>query len=188
MTWEVVEDEMDFHFAAQEIERRLGVSRGAAQVKLREFCASGVVRSWKKPYLDIGGGRVQPMAPEWEPALPSEWKTREVDLVADEDGYNVVRVSKADLDYQIGKTGTQQCIEVPIVPPPPKQQKTSRQRRSPTKLDHAKAAVRELWLNGRPKTETDKEALRQLGDELNRRGIRGISDTTLLRALGRRAD
>jgi hypothetical protein len=187
----IVGDEMHFYFAVQEIERRLGFSRGAAEKRLRELCASGEVRSWKKPYLDVGGGYAQAMAPEWERVLPSQWKTHEVDLTPDANGYeNCVRVSKVDLEQQIGKTGTQECIEVnaPITAPPPRQRKAPRQRRSPTKLDQAKAAVRELGLNSRPEAETAKEALRKLGDGLNRRGIRGISDTTLRRALGLRAD
>ena len=44
------EDQTSFYSAAQEIERRFGLSPGAAQAKLRELCASGEVRSVKQPY------------------------------------------------------------------------------------------------------------------------------------------
>jgi hypothetical protein len=94
-------DQLDFYFAVHEIERRLGLSRGAAQAKLREFCASGVVRSWKRSYLIV---QDEPEAGQQERILPSEWRSREVDLVTDAGGYkNFVDVSKADLDQQIGK-------------------------------------------------------------------------------------
>jgi hypothetical protein len=96
------DDRMDFHFAVQEIEHRLGLSRGAAQAKLRELCASGVVRSWKRPY-EIVENYALPVG-EPERVLPSEWKSREVDLATDADGYkNFVDVSKLDLEQQIGK-------------------------------------------------------------------------------------
>jgi hypothetical protein len=91
------DDQLAFFFAAQEIGRRLGLSPGAAQAKLRERCASGDVRSWKEPYSMVGG---QPQG-EGPPVLiePSEWKVREVDLAAEVDGCkNFVNVSKIDLE------------------------------------------------------------------------------------------
>jgi hypothetical protein len=156
----IVGDEMHFYFAVQEIERRLGFSRGAAEKRLRELCASGEVRSWKKPYLDVGGGYAQPMAPEWERVLPSEWKTREVDLAADADGYeNCVRVSKVDLEQQIGKTGTQRCIEVPIVP----------SRRSRWQQERVVEVMCKLWgPNWVPEGKLDAELLRELANACDR--------------------
>ena len=94
------DDRMGFHFAVEAIEHRLGFSRGAAQAKLRELCASGVVRSWKQSY-EIVGNQALPVG-EPEQVLPTEWKSREVDLAADAGGYNnFVDVSKVDLEYQI---------------------------------------------------------------------------------------
>jgi hypothetical protein len=46
---------LSFYTASQEIERRLGLSKGAAQKKLREACASGDPRSRKQPYAWING-------------------------------------------------------------------------------------------------------------------------------------
>lgn len=94
------DDRINFSFAVQEIGHRLGLSPGAAQAELRELCANGVVRSWKRPY-SIVEGEAEDMGP-LERVLPSEWKSREVDLGTDVDGYkNFVDVSKADLEQQI---------------------------------------------------------------------------------------
>lgn len=94
------DDRLSFHSAAQEIERRLSLSPGAAQTKLRELCASGVVRSWKEPYSMVGN-QPQGEGPP-EQIEPSEWKSREIDLATDADGCNYfVNVNKDDFDYQV---------------------------------------------------------------------------------------
>jgi hypothetical protein len=80
------EARLSFYFAVEEIERRRGISRGAAQRTLREWCASGDIRSWKQPY-SLVRGEPQEEGP-WERIEPSEWKTREVDLTTDADGCN----------------------------------------------------------------------------------------------------
>ena len=107
------EDRIDFYFAAQEIERRFGLSPGEAQVKLREFCASGVVRSWKQPYLIEGCYVTRLPEEERERVLPSEWKIREVDLAPEVDGYGIfVDVSKVDLERQIGRGPNRRDAEI----------------------------------------------------------------------------
>lgn len=45
-----LDETLNFHFAAKEIERQFGLSSDAAQAKLRELCAAGMVRTWKRPY------------------------------------------------------------------------------------------------------------------------------------------
>jgi hypothetical protein len=86
---------LSFYFAAQEIEERLGLSRGAAQAKLREACATGEVRSLKQPYVMI---IFQPvMKGPRERIKPSEWRLDEIDLMIDADGYAYfVDVSERD--------------------------------------------------------------------------------------------
>jgi hypothetical protein len=79
-----------FDFAVQEIECCLGLSTGAAQARLRELCASGLVRSW--------WARAPLMGPP-SPIRPSEWKIEEVDLSTIFRGDVVV--SKTDLEQQI---------------------------------------------------------------------------------------
>jgi hypothetical protein len=68
-----IDDWVNFHEAAHDIERRLRTSPGEAQAKLRELCASGVVRSWKEPYSFVAR---EPQG-EGPPVLiePSEWLT-----------------------------------------------------------------------------------------------------------------
>jgi hypothetical protein len=92
------EEKIGFYLAAEEIRGRLGLSRGAAEKKLRELCASGEVRSWKQPYT-IVRGEPQGEGPP-ERIVPSEWRTVEVDLAIDADGCeNFVNVSKEDFEY-----------------------------------------------------------------------------------------
>jgi hypothetical protein len=114
---------LDFYFAAQEVERCLGLSPGAAQAKLRELCASGVVRSWWE----------LPMGPPVQ-IKPSEWKSREVDLetrvpatlknqpasllpggityISGMSQGGIVVVSKIDLDQQIAEEDPSRDAEI----------------------------------------------------------------------------
>src|SRR5262249_8686067 len=85
-------DQLAFFFGAQEIERSLDMTPGAAQAKLRKLCSSGKVRSWRKPYSMLNG------EPQGECIEPSEWRRREIDLMTDSDGCSYfVDVSKTDL-------------------------------------------------------------------------------------------
>jgi hypothetical protein len=169
-----MDDRLAFFFAAQEIERRLGFSPGAAQARLRELCASGVVRSWKEPYSIVGG---QPEG-EGPPELiePSEWRVREVDLASDADGcMNFVNVSKIDFDHwlnghQASKSGG----------------------RSTPKRAWAKLAISKLWPDGIKKPVSNAQIENEVLDWLkgywkreNRRSVE-ISRDTILRAAGRK--
>ena|SRR5215470_17337834 len=86
-----------FYVSDERVAKHLDLSRGAAQAKLREACASGVVRSWKKPYAFNGEGLVEEQG-EWELIAPSEWKANEIDLMTDADGCQFfVSVNEVDL-------------------------------------------------------------------------------------------
>ena len=79
-------DPISFYHAYLRIEERLGLSRGASQAKLRELCASGIVRLWKQPWAYRKGSfELETQGPE-ESILPSEWRSREIDLMTDTDG------------------------------------------------------------------------------------------------------
>jgi hypothetical protein len=94
------DDLLDFSLAAKLIQSRLTASLGAAEAKLREFCATGVVRSWKSPYSMVGF-EPQGEGPQ-EMIEPSEWRHREIDLMTDKDGcHYFVDVSVSDLNYQL---------------------------------------------------------------------------------------
>jgi hypothetical protein len=88
-----------FHEAVNEIKHQLRVSPGEAQVKLRQLCASGKIRSQKEPYSIING-RWQDEGPP-EGIEPSEWRDHEIDMMTDSDGCKYfVRVSKEDFWHQ----------------------------------------------------------------------------------------
>jgi len=88
-----------FHEAVNEIKRQLRVSRGEAEVMLRQRCASGKVKSQKEPY-SIVNGRWQGEAPP-ELIEPHEWYDHEIDMMTASDGCKYfVRVSKEDFWHQ----------------------------------------------------------------------------------------
>jgi hypothetical protein len=94
-------DKKSFYIAAKEIREWLGFSPGAAQAKLRELCAGGVVRSWRQPF-SMAGREPQGEGPP-ERIEPSAWRTNEIDLMTDADGCSYfVDVSTVDLDAQLG--------------------------------------------------------------------------------------
>jgi hypothetical protein len=87
---------LSFYIAANEIERRLGVSGGVAMRKLRDACASGDVRSQRQPYNPATGIEEGPP----ETVKPSDWRRDEVDLECDADGCRYfVDVDEADFRY-----------------------------------------------------------------------------------------
>jgi hypothetical protein len=95
----------DFHAAVQEMQQRLVMSRGGAQAELRQLCASGQVRSRKQPYT-IVNCEPQPEGPE-ERIEPSEWRSREIDLMTDTDGCSYfVDVSKEDFRHWLAQQET----------------------------------------------------------------------------------
>jgi hypothetical protein len=99
-------DEIAFLFAVREIERRLGLPPGAAESKLREWCASGDVRSWSRPYSWVNG-RPQEEG-DRERVEPSAWRSREIDLMIDSNGCEYfVEVSSVDLEHQLHRLAAQ---------------------------------------------------------------------------------
>jgi hypothetical protein len=97
----------NFHFAAQDIIAKLGVSRGISHRMLRELCASGDVRAILVSYWN--GMDPRPI----RLIKPSEWRTTELDMedgglyeeVPDEEGEeaNGVEVSQDDLEYWLAQ-------------------------------------------------------------------------------------
>jgi hypothetical protein len=166
------------HFlsAAEEIHKQLGLSRGAAQKRLREVCASGEIRAWKEPYsLTVRGEPQGEGPPEFVNA--AEWRATEVDQATDEDGCHYwVRLSEEDFKYWFS------------------QRKTPRAKPLPRKLALAKEAISDLWPDGIPETITNKEIEKQVGEwiaeDCKRKSMRRqpeISRDTILRAAGRKA-
>ena len=96
-------DKKSFYIAANEIGQRHSLSPGAAQTKLRELCASGLVRSWRQPYSMVNGVPEGEGPPER--IEPIAWRRNEIDLMTDADGCSYfVDVSMVDLDAQLGPT------------------------------------------------------------------------------------
>ena len=92
------DDWLDFHYAANEIKAKLGVSLGKAQAMLRQVCATGEVRSQKQPYITVGHEAEGQGPPER--IEPSEWREHEIDLMTTYDGcWYMVNVSKSDFGY-----------------------------------------------------------------------------------------
>jgi hypothetical protein len=67
--------------------------------------------------------------------------------------------------------------------PPSRQEKTPKRK---WRLDELTPVVNEMFPGGPPKDRPTVELVWQLGNELKQRGIRGVSVTTMERALGRR--
>ena len=89
------EDQMDFHFAVQAIERRLGIQPRGCTGKLRKLCASGVVRSWKQPYSIVGSESKKKVRQNG--SSRANGRAEKLTLPTDVDGYdNLVDVSKLD--------------------------------------------------------------------------------------------
>ena len=162
------DDWLDFHEAARDVERRLRMSPGEAQAKLRELCASGAVRSWKEPYSLVAR---QPQGEGPSKRIePSEWRQREIDLMTDSDGCKYfVSISKTDLLAWLDKKAVGKPKPVGKRP-----------------RDVAKQAINELWPNGIPDTLTNGSLVKKVGDWLKQHNVRDISRETILRAAGLR--
>jgi hypothetical protein len=103
---------LNFHYAANEIKAKLGVSIGKAQSQLRQLCANGEIRSQKQPYVVVYH-EAQMQGPP-ERIEPSEWRDREVDLMTDNYGcWYFVDVNKDDFQYWLN----QQKAEAKEIPP-----------------------------------------------------------------------
>jgi hypothetical protein len=174
----MMRDEPYIHFlsAAEEIHKQLELSRGAAQKRLREVCASGDIRVWKEPYSSTVRGEPHGEGPP-EFVNAAEWRATEVDQATDEDGCHYwVRLSEEDFEYWLS------------------QQKKPRAKPLPRKRALAKQAISELWADGIiPETVTNKEIEKQVGEwiaedckQKNMRRQPEISRDTILRAAGRK--
>jgi hypothetical protein len=172
-----MDDQLALLFAAQQIERSLGMSPGASQAKLRELCRSGEVRSWREPY-SMRNGEPQGEGPP-ERIEPSEWRQREIDLMTDNDGCKFfVSVSKTDLEYWLKA----------------KQDHKAAPSRKRPKRDLAEKAINDLWPNGIPKELLRKQIKKVVSnwitDYCKRKNIPKpiVSDDTILRAAGRKGN
>jgi len=163
------DDWLDFLEAASNIERSLRISPGAAQSKLREICASGVVRSRKEPYSFVARqpqGEGPPVHIE-----PSEWRQREIDVMTDRDGCKYwVDVSKIDLEHSLNR-----AVKSDV-----------QKKRGSRKLDLAKRAIKHLWPDGVPDDLLNKQIQKEVSAYLKQHGSPNISRETILRAAGKK--
>jgi hypothetical protein len=158
---------LSFYTATQEIERRLGMSRGVAQKTLRELCSSGAIRSQKQPYTTVNSAP-QGEGP-WERIEPSEWRDREIDLMTDADGCRyLVDVSENDF---------RQWLD---------QEDAPERQSGPRKRGLAKQAVDALWPKGVPPHLSNKEVEQEVADHMKIKGLTPPSNDTILRAAGRK--
>jgi hypothetical protein len=89
---------LPFHEAVNATQRELGVSRGKAEMMLRQPCSTGEIWSQKEPYSIVND--------EWHGAGPpegidrQEWFDHDIDRMTDEYGCNYfVSVEKSDFQY-----------------------------------------------------------------------------------------
>jgi hypothetical protein len=168
---------IDFHFAVGEARKRLGLSRGAAEKKLQDACASREIRTWKEPYSLTARGEPQGEGPPvFVPA--AEWRATEVDQATDEDGCHYwVRISKEDFEFWLDQQ-----------PKPRPKPAWSQPKRA-----LALQAIDILWPDGIPNTVPNKQLEKQVGERIaedcKRRNLRmpEISRDTILRAARRKA-
>jgi hypothetical protein len=159
---------IDFYVAAVEIEGRFDLSKGAAEKKLREACASGDLRSWKQPYAR-DNGKLRWQGP-WERILPSEWRLREIDLMSTPDGCNyLVRVSEDDFRRWLSSLAQ------------PRKHRNTRHKRT-----SASQAIAALWPAGIPEGVVAKEIVRKVSNWLKAQDLSEVSGDTILRAAGRK--
>jgi hypothetical protein len=154
---------LTFYEAVNEIMRHLSVSRGEAEVTLRQLCASGKLWSQKQPYSIVKG--------EWhgegppERIMPSEWRDREIDMMTDSDGCNYsVRVEKLYFQTWLNQQKTKTV--------PPQQQRIIKY-------------LKEWYPNGVPPDCSKKDLLfrlRECGDP----NLKSLDAKTLRSALGKR--
>jgi hypothetical protein len=161
------EEWLDFYTAAQEIQQRLGMSRGGAQKTLRELCGTGEVRSQKQPYTMVN--REPQTEGPTERIQPSEWRGLEVDLMTDADGCKyLVEVSENDFRHWLDQEGS------------PERQSGPRPR------DLGKQAVKALWPKGVPAYLSNTDIEKAVVEWLKTKGLKVPSRETILREAGRR--
>ena len=162
-------DWLNFYFAANEIEQRLGVSGGMAMRMLRQACASGDVRSRRQPCNPATGIDEGPH----EPVKPSDWTRGEVDLEFDADGCGYfVDVDEDDFRYWLNSATKNNAQKVT--------------NRGSSKRRLAEAAINKLWSGGIPSNVLNKEIEKAVGEWLKQQGLAQVSRDTILRAAGKK--
>ena len=160
---------LNFYFAANEIEQRLGVSGGMAMRMLRQACASGDVRSRRQPCNPATGIDEGPH----EPVKPSDWTHRQLDLECDADGCGYfVDVDEDDFRYWLNSATKNNAQKVT--------------NRGSSKRRLAEAAINKLWSGGIPSNVLNKEIEKAVGEWLKQEGLAHISSDTILRAARRK--
>ena len=160
---------LNFYFAANEIEQRLGVSGGMAMRMLREACASGDVRSQRQPCNPATGIDEGPP----EPVKPSDWTQHQVDLECDADGCGYfVDVDEDDFRYWLNGATKNNAQKVT--------------NRGSPKRRLAEQAIKKLWPGGIPSNLLNKEIEKAVGDWLKQQGLAQVSHETILRAAGKK--
>jgi hypothetical protein len=162
------EEWITFYDASHEVEQTFGISRAAAQKRLRQACADQLITSRKAPYEKDAG-----LYPTefWSPVAPGEWRQREVDYDGpDKDGCEIV-VMLREADYRHWLSGLSGTRSVP--------------NRSP-KQDLVKRIIKDIWPDAIPPGILNKQIEKQVSDRLEQQGHPHISRDTILRAAGRK--
>jgi hypothetical protein len=160
---------LNFYFAANEIEQRLGVSGGMAMRMLRQACASGDVRSRRQPCNPATGVDEGPH----EPVKPSDWTRGEVDLEFDAHGCGYfVDVDEADFRYWLNSATKNNAQKVT--------------NRGSPKRRLAEHAIKKLWPGGIPSNLLNKQIEKEVADWLKQQDLAQVSPDTILRAAGKK--
>jgi hypothetical protein len=91
------EEWITFYDASHEVEQTFGISRAAAQKRLRQACADQLITSKKAPYEKDAG--LFPIE-FWSPVAPGEWRQREVDYDGPDKDRCEIAVMLRETDYR----------------------------------------------------------------------------------------
>ena len=168
-----------FHWAAERIKKTLGTSMGTANVRLRQLCASGEVRSIRYDHSDVDDvaetseseeefeGRASEIP---EHIKPAEWRA-DPELDLSRTAYIMICVSEEDVKHWIKAQG-------------PKEEETGG---GPShKRDLASQAVAALYPQGVPKSLGNKDIERAVAERMKADGVTPPHRDTILRAAGRK--
>jgi hypothetical protein len=167
-----------FPWATEKIKDALNISMGAANVRLRQLCASGEVRSIRyddTDVVDAAEGSESEEEFEWKASelpeyiKPAEWRNEEIDLTRP--GI-VICVSEDDVKHWIKSQG-------PLKEEDPKTAPSH-------KRDLASQAIAALWPKGVPASLLNKDIEKAVADYMKSNGLAVPSKETILRAAGRK--
>jgi len=139
-----------FHFAAQKIRAKFGVSTGVSNRVLRELCASGEVQSILVTCRN-GEGRPVPV----RRIKPCEWRADDLDIDENDliaEGENWVEVSMDDLEYWLDQ---QEELD--------DQEPKNTKKQAQSQRGHARRAILKLWPNGIPNTLSNTQIVSEIG-------------------------